>query len=244
MATKTCTTGRQASQASRAPASSRKTQICGAEKSGYATPQLKHKVQPTLSSPLQTFTLGDEAVHWHTHTAFENPELDPLDAAWIEEMTVSPRKKGDGELAFKDIVSVCLKRSPMFGSDQKQCILTDASGQKIKIASRHKLGFSLNGEDRTQTYAPLVRTLLARLAESNPNVRYVAGSTVMWALVLAICVGYFSMISLILFNGVSVGAGIGGFLLGVLHLPSMLRCLGRGIQFSFGPSEPPASYLD
>lgn len=207
----------------------------------HAEPQLKHKVQPTVSSPLQTFTLKDEALHWHTHTAFENADMDPLDAAWVEDMK---RSSSDGKLALRNIVAVHLKRSPRLGSDQKQCILEDAAGHKIKITSRHSAAFSMTGEDHTPSYTPLTRALLARLRKSNPDVRYRAGSTAMWALVMAICVGYFAMFAYMLFAGVSVGAGSVGFLLGALHLPSMLRYLGRGGQFSFDPTKPPAPYLD
>jgi hypothetical protein len=76
---------------------------------------------------------------------------------------------------YRDIVGVRLSYAPSrVDSARYRCDLTMRSGRTIAMLSTHYAGIA-DFEDRAATYAPFVRTLIAKVAAANPSARFRSG---------------------------------------------------------------------
>jgi len=76
---------------------------------------------------------------------------------------------------YRDIVGVRLSYAPSrVDSARYRCDLTMRSGGTIAMLSTHYAGIA-DFEDRAATYAPFVRTLIAKVAAANPSARFRSG---------------------------------------------------------------------
>jgi hypothetical protein len=76
---------------------------------------------------------------------------------------------------YRDIVGVRLSYAPSrVDSARYRCDLTMRSGGTIAMLSTNYAGIA-DFEDRAATYAPFVRTLIAKVAAANPSARFRSG---------------------------------------------------------------------
>ncbi len=183
--------------------------------------KLTHVIRASSLSKERTYRLGTNALHWQD-------------------------EKLDGQLAYADIDLVRLINYSSFGSEQGCCKLRDRSGKSIKIPS-HSYKSPGAFEDRSETYAPLIRELILRVASKSPPARFIAGSTVMWIVWLALLASSIVIAVLLimaLLGGASISGGvIAPILVFTIFGPSMWRHVRQGKMRNFEPVSPPAEYL-
>jgi len=112
----------------------------------------------------RSYGLGESALHW----------------------------QGDGrsgELAYADVRALRLYRVPGLGGDVGLCVLRPkrGAGRKVVLKSAHFRSLG-NFENRDESYVPLVRELLKRIAAANPQAQMVGGSSALWWLWLVLSV--------------------------------------------------------
>ncbi len=162
------------------------------------------------------------------------------EALWWEEGGV------EGQVQFSDIDQVRLISYAALGPDQHRCIVRDKTGKMVRISLHHFKRFGWF-EDRSQSYAALVRELTQRVASANPQARFVAGSTRLWLLSIATLVVAGLTVLAIAFVFTMVGLGrvplIEGLKLVVVFvvmaviLPGAWRGVRSGRARQFDPSE-------
>jgi hypothetical protein len=113
--------------------------------------ELVHAFRPTIFGTERSYRIGPDALEWK-------------DAQGASRIPY-------GEVAK---VNISTMASSFYGQTQKRCVLHPRSGGKIVLssASYKRLGVI---EDRSGTYAPLVRELMTRVAGANPGAIFIAG---------------------------------------------------------------------
>jgi hypothetical protein len=153
--------------------------------------------------------------------------------------------KGSDRIRYADISRVQLIKYPAAGGEHCQCTLSQRRG-KHKIRSHHYKSLG-NFEDRSASYANLVRKLCARVADASPDTRFIAGSTAMWYVWVALLVGMGGICVLLLV--VMIGGGdltigtIAPVIAFFLFLPAILKLIRRGQAKSFDPQHPPSELI-
>jgi len=122
--------------------------------------ELRHAVRANAFEKERTFRLGEEVLYW------EEPGA-------------------GGRMAYADVREVQLNPDLKFATDRARCALRDRAGIVVTLTSHHFEGLGVY-RDRTDTYTPLVRMLLRRVANAAPDARFVSGSTTKLAMVLAL----------------------------------------------------------
>jgi hypothetical protein len=125
---------------------------------------------PPPSYVARVRVLDEEAV-WRLAPDALELQGGPLD------LQASPAARSDGTLRFpyRDIVGVRLYFAPaQYNPGHYCCALRMRSGQHVEIPSTHTAGI-MSSEDRTASYVPFVRALIARVAAANPSARFRAG---------------------------------------------------------------------
>lgn len=111
-----------------------------------------HVVRPNIFTTDRSFQMTDDAVTWEGG-------------------------RSPGRLAFAEIERIRIHDAPMaYGPGLRRCVLRPRRGAKLFIPSLHYKRFGVT-EDRSASYAPFVRELVARIARANPNVQIIAGRT-------------------------------------------------------------------
>lgn len=181
-----------------------------------------HEVRPSLLGATYSYRFEDDALHWQAG-------------------------RSKGQIAFADITRIRLVTYVADGETQGQCTLKQRSGKPLKIRTHHYNGLG-DFEDRTSTYSPFIRELCRRAATASPQARFLAGSSAMWYVWLAILVLCCS-VSVLLLLALSGGAPSWiGMMLGLAFMataiPFVWRQFRRGGQKDFDPQDPPADLLD
>lgn len=108
----------------------------------------------------RTYSLGADAVHW-----------------W--------EGSKSGHVPYADIDRVQVYASSSYTSAHAHCILRDRRKKKTRIQSFRFKGLG-RFENQPETYVPFVEELCRRVAAANPRARFLAGSTLMWCLYVAL----------------------------------------------------------
>lgn len=184
-------------------------------------PSVTHEVRNSLIDPTRTFKLDENGVSWS-------------------------EPKGSQQRGYSDITSVHLISYPNTGGLQYQCTLADRTGKKTKIRSHHYVSLG-NFEDRSDSYGPFIRELVARLGSQGHAVKFYQGSnimravwTVLFTLSVLILVGY--VFALIGGAGRSWGV-IAPMTVIALFLPVTWTMIGRSVAGTFDPKTPPSGLL-
>ena len=120
------------------------------------TPPLTYSYRPSVFVPERTFQLGPDSIDWQDE-----------------------REKGS--VAFADVIRVRVYNIPSSMFPTLRCVLRVRGAKNIVIDANHYLGFN-SIEDRSKSYLPFEKSLVARIAAANPKTIFVAGHH--WALFL------------------------------------------------------------
>ena len=154
--------------------------------------------------------------------------------------------KGSDRIRYADISRVQLIKYPAAGGEHCQCTLSMRRGGKLKIRSHHYKSLG-SFEDRSASYAKLVRELCARVDTASSGTRFIAGSTAMWYVWVALLVGMGGIC--VLFLVVMIGGGdltigtIAPVIAFFLFLPAILKLIRRGQAKTFDPQLPPPELI-
>ncbi len=180
-----------------------------------------HEVRNSLIDPARNFRTNSEGLQWQAggETSAKN---------------------------FSEIVTLHLISYPGYGGQPLQCTLIDRAGKKIKIRSHHYVSLG-NFEDRTATYGPLIRELIAGLEATGDQVHFYRGSNMMravwsvlfWLSVLVLIGCGFTLIG---GAGLSFGA-IAPMTVVAVFLPVCWAMIGRSKAGVFDPKAPPPELL-
>jgi len=180
-----------------------------------------HTVRNSLIDRQRAWTIGPDALHWR-------------------------EARRQGSIPYGDIRQVRLISYANTGGEQYQCVVTAAGRGRVKIRSHHYVSLG-NFEDRTATYAPLIRDLLKRVAAASPGATFVAGSIgllIVWMVVLLLFILGVATAVLAYFDGLA-GTWKFAITVGVLILsgPLIWRRLAAGAVRPFDPADPPPNLL-
>jgi hypothetical protein len=107
-----------------------------------------------------------------------------------------------------------------------RCLITPVNGRAISLLDRHYVSFG-QFENRSDTFLPLVRLLLRRVAAANPKARLLDGMTfplwLLWSVSLLSLLIVIIAAALIFAVGLVKGAG---FWLGALMMFPIIAFLG------------------
>lgn len=112
--------------------------------------ELVHAYRPSILSTERSYRIGPDALEW------------------------KDAREGS-RIAYREVAKVNISSmTPPFGQPQSRCVLHPRSGGKIVVSSTsyRRLGVI---EDRSESYAPLVRELMTRIATVNPDAVFIAG---------------------------------------------------------------------
>jgi hypothetical protein len=112
--------------------------------------ELVHVFRPNILSTERSYRIGPDALEWK-------------DA------------REDSLIAYREVSKVNISSMTLpFGQAQSRCVLHPRAGGKIVVssASYKRLGVV---EDRSESYVPLVRELMTRIATANPDATFTAG---------------------------------------------------------------------
>lgn len=180
-----------------------------------------HEVRPSLLGATYSYRLEDDVLHWQAG-------------------------RSKGHIAFADITRIRLVTYVADGETQGQCTLKQRSGKPLKIRTHHYNGLG-DFENRTPTYRPFIRELCRRVATASPQARFLAGSTVMWYVWIALIV-LCSVVSVLLVLALLGGAPslfelMFGLTIMVGAIPFVWRQIRRGGQNEFDPQDPPTEFF-
>lgn len=148
-------------------------------------------------------------------------------------------------LAYADIREMQLISYASPIGQALQCMLRSRSGEKVKLRSAHYRGLG-DFEDRAATYVPFVRALAAQIAAAAPEATFVAGSTGLWILWLAVGLIWLSVLAIFslaifdlpLLESLAVALG-----LGAVCVPLIWHEVSKGGARTFDPKAPHAALL-
>jgi hypothetical protein len=183
--------------------------------------ELTHAVRANAFETVRTFRFGEDVLYWEEDDA-------------------------RGYMAYADVRHVQLNPDITFATDRAQCVLRDVSGRMLTLTSHHFEGLG-RFRNRAQTYAPLVRAVLQRVAADAPEAKFEAGSTTKLAMTLALATIFAilgTLMTLAISDLLSVGTGAVAVLC-VLAVsgPVCWYVLQRGGTRTFDPSDPPAKLI-
>jgi hypothetical protein len=128
------------------------------------------------------------------------------------------------------------------GGEQFQCTVRGRKGGKVKIRSHHYRSLG-NFEDRSGTYAPFIRELVHRISARSSQARFLAGSSVTWAVWLTLAVLWVGVVVLLiaaLLDGATLPrAGIAAIVICLIAGPFIWRRIRQGSGREFDPAHPP-----
>lgn len=199
-----------------------------------------HAVRDWACRPVSTYSLSDDAL--------------VQDVAGIET-----------RLPYEDIVEIRLALSPGFPRTRRRCTVVRTSGPDVTIPGQHYVesqsgpayADSKSGrmlallhhltyrEDRSATFGPLVAGLLERAGKSNPQCRFVAGSTGWWLTATAcftLFAGLVVLFAIPVFTRAKLGALVPMTIFGAL-LPWFWPVVRAGPSRSIDPRNPPRIFL-
>lgn len=151
-----------------------------------------------------------------------------------------------GRMAFADVRSVTLNPDLTFASKQAQCVLRDAAGREVTLTSHHfeSLG---NFKDRSETYVPLVRALLKRVAAAAPHATFTSGSTTKLMMALALGFVFAVLFSLLIMAQLGVASFDNGVIVVVfvatVFAPAFWYAYKGGGTRTFDPADPPPKLI-
>lgn len=151
-----------------------------------------------------------------------------------------------GVIALDQIASVRLTREPTRGGERLFCRLRTRDGAAAFIASAHHSGV-LRAEDRSASYRPLVRAMIAQIA-ANPGAGrspplFLTGATplVWWSVVIGLALLLGAMGALFVLVGSEMFSMrlLVGVALVALGAPNLVRWLISNRPGAFDPADPP-----
>lgn len=180
--------------------------------------EFSHSARNSLADIARAYALGDDALLWTD-------------------------KKGGGEIPYADISKVRLNSYPSFDGDFYQCKLSALGGKGLKIRSHDNARLGVF-EGKTETYTPFLRELLRRIAASPSETRFVAGSSGLWIVWLAVAVlwvlGLLLMAALLLSGVEDYFSFAFAAMLLFIVAPFIFKAVRKGGANTFDPANPPA----
>ncbi len=180
-----------------------------------------HTVRASLASPERTF--------------------------WVERQTLCWEDgKGGGTLPLDALTSLRLSSYPGVNAPAKQCVLKSRKHPRVLIRSAHYRSFGMF-EDRSATYASVVRLIIERSAATDSPPRYLAGNRGLWFAWLAIfLLGLVAMLPSVGWVLANADAPFGHWL--ALAGLAALTCVAwRQVRLDngkpFDPAQPPEALL-
>jgi hypothetical protein len=183
--------------------------------------ELTHAVRANAFEKVRTYRFGEDVLYWEEDDA-------------------------RGYMAYADVRYVQLNPDITFATDRAQCVLRDVTGRMLTLTSHHFEGLG-RFRNRAETYAPLVRAVLHRVATDAPEAKFEAGSTTKLAMALALAtifaiLGVLMALSLADALTVETGAAAVVCVLAVLA-PACWYVMQRGGTRTFDPTDPPAKLI-
>lgn len=170
------------------------------------------------------------------------------EASWqlSAEGLVSEDEQGSKVIPYAGIRCLRLITFAGAGGTQARAILTTSGHGKHKIGSHHYLSLG-NFEDRTASYIPFIRKLASRVAEANPQARFVAGSFGLWLGWVIVCLLVLALAGLVVVAVLEDAPPLLG-LIGVVVMvatagPLAVRWAVRNLPKPFDPKSIPNEYL-
>lgn len=155
--------------------------------------------------------------------------------------------RGEGHFAYADIAAIHLMVHDSQYGRGRICTVKSRTGKKKQFRSLHCFGIG-NFEDRASLYAPFVRELLRRVADSVPDAKFTRGSNFDFVLLIIgmIILGGAGAIMLIAIFGAGIEPdlellGFAAFL--VFMFPVVFRFMQRRRPRSFDPRDPSADLV-
>lgn len=175
---------------------------------------LSHNVRASLLTNERTYHLGPQALCWNENGV-------------------------ERQISFSDLTQMRLISYGSYGGMQGQCTLRDSSGGKILVRSHHYQSLG-RFEDRSATYKPFVSELARRMALSNPDARFIAGSRglwVAWLVILMLIALVLVLVVIALLDNTSLPIRIlGGLALVLISAPFAWRMVRGNRQKTFDPA--------
>lgn len=177
--------------------------------------ELSHNVRASLLTKERSYRLGQQTLFWTENGA-------------------------ERQIAYSDLIQMRLISYGSYGGLQGQCTLRDSSGGKVLLRSHHYVSLG-RFEDRSATYRPFVAELARRMAASNRDACFIAGSRglwLAWLVVLMLIILVLVLVVVGLLDNTSVPIRIlGGLALILISAPFAWRMLRRNRQNTFDPDD-------
>ncbi len=180
----------------------------------------------------------------HRNNLFSKPSSLRLDETSLAEVVDGVTME---QIALSRIDEVRLKFAPIRSQPNRyECCLTVAGHKDIAFSNIYFAG-AFDQQDKSALYVPFVRTLLQRIAQANPQARFVAGmttvgyyaSTGFFLLIMAL---FAALLFIVPFGKLST-TSILKIVLVLLFVPSLIRHIRVSKPRSFQPNEPPPELL-
>ena len=157
--------------------------------------------------------------------------------------------KDDGRLAYADTRAMQLVSYASPIGRALQCKVTSTADDKVLLRSAHYLSLG-NFEDRTDSYRPFVHELAKRIDAGNPKAEFIAGSTGLWIMWLAVgllWVGVIALLAAALFETIFDASLLASFAVAlgvcVACVPLIWREVRSGGRQRFEALAPPEELL-
>lgn len=151
------------------------------------------------------------------------------------------------EIPFSDIKDIKLSTYPNSGALHSQAVVRGQSGPTLTIRSHHYQGLK-DFESRAASYEPLVRELIARVAEANPGARFQTGSNLIritWMVMLIVFVALAALLGGLVISGEDLrGDVLGGFIVAIVSIPYAWKSMNSSRPRAFAPDAIPDAVFD
>lgn len=151
------------------------------------------------------------------------------------------------EIRYSDIVGLTVGTYLGIGGTHGQTTVKTRARRKVKIRSHH-YGNSRDFENRSHTYAPLIRDLFLRVARANPDARFAGGSRllrIVWLLLLCLLIGIGVLLAFaLLAPDIDRGGIFAGLSVVLVSLPLAWQGVRKSRSGSLDPHKPPAELLE
>jgi hypothetical protein len=184
--------------------------------------ELVHAFRPTIFATERSYRVESDALEWK-------------DA------------QRAGRIPYGDVAKINISSmGSWFGQAQNRCVLHARSGGKTVLSSVSYQRFGVT-EDRSGTYAPLVRELMTRVAGANPGAVFIAGQP--WGLWLFWLILLIASVLILLAGAVLVAIGqfplpaAAVFVIILIGIPTAWRVIRHGRPHRFDPRALPDGNL-
>lgn len=177
--------------------------------------ELSHRVRASLLTKERLYRLGPQALCWTENGA-------------------------EHQIAYSDLTQMRLISYASYGGLQGQCTLKDSAGGKVLLRSHHYESLG-SFDDRSATYRPFVSELARRIAASNADARFIAGSRALWFAWLVVLMLIFLVLVLVVIGLLEKASLpirlLGGLIPILIFAPITWNMVRRNKQKTFDPTD-------